>query len=280
MIGSTISHYRILQRLGEGGMGEVFHAEDLRLHRPVALKLLRQREGCVDEERARLLREARAASALSHPNIAVIYDVEEAETPEGRVFLLAMEYVDGRTLTELIDESPISLDQTLEIVGQTADALAQAHAAGVVHRDIKPSNLMVALGRVKVLDFGLAQMQPATGADDSTWTRDADASREASWAGTPHYMSPEQALGRPLDPGSDVFSLGIVFYELLTGRRPFEGDNLVELATAILHHVPFPMPARLSDPLAGPRSSGWCDACSPKSPASVSRTSTKCGRCV
>jgi serine/threonine-protein kinase len=214
----------------------------------VALKLLRQRPGCVEEERARLLREARAASALSHPNIAVIYDVEESETPEGRVFLLAMEYVPGKTLAELSAEADFSLDQILEIIGQTADALAEAHARGVVHRDIKPSNLMVAHGRVKVLDFGLAQMQPVLREDDSTWTREVGASREAGWAGTPHYMSPEQALGHALDSRSDVFSLGIVFYELVAGRRPFEGDNVVQVANAILHHDPMPLPVRFTDP--------------------------------
>lgn len=248
MIDTTISHYRIIERLGEGGMGEVFRAEDLRLHRPVALKMLRQRQGTIDQERSRLLREARAASALNHPNIAVIYDVEESETPEGRVFLLAMEYVPGKTLAQVMTESSLTLDQILEIIGQAADALAEAHSHGVVHRDVKPSNLMVTQGRVKVLDFGLALMQGGLGVDDSTWTRDAAASSEGAWAGTPHYMSPEQALGQPLDARSDVFSLGIVFYELLTGRRPFEGSNVIQVANAILHHDPLPLPVRFSDP--------------------------------
>jgi serine/threonine protein kinase len=167
MIGQTISHYQIKERLGQGGMGEVFLAEDLRLHRSVALKLLRQRPGSEDEERARLMREARAASALNHPNIAVIYDVEETETPDGRLYLLAMEYVRGKTLADLASGSSLSLDDILDIVAQTADALAEAHARGVVHRDIKPSNLMVASGRVKVLK-GLAQMGPRGNVDDLT----------------------------------------------------------------------------------------------------------------
>ncbi len=175
MIDTTILHYRILERLGQGGMGEVFLSEDLRLHRPVALKLLRQRAGCEEEERARILREARAASALNHPNIAVIYDVNEAETPEGRVYLLAMEYVPGKTLSELAAASTLSLDDILDLIGQAADALTEAHARGVVHRDIKPSNLMVTQGRIKVLDFGLAQIQPQLPADSPTWTRDAAA---------------------------------------------------------------------------------------------------------
>jgi TolB-like protein/Flp pilus assembly protein TadD len=247
MIGQTISHYQIKGRLGQGGMGEVFLAEDLRLHRSVALKLLRQRPGCEDEERARIMREARAASALNHPNIAVIYDVEETETPDGRVYLLSMEYVRGQTLADLAAGSSLSLDDILDIVAQAADALAEAHARGVVHRDVKPSNLMVAQGRVKVLDFGLAQMQPRLRADDLTWSRDATHAPESVFAGTPHYMSPEQALGRTLDSRSDVFSLGVVFYELLAGKRPFEGDTFVQIADAILHRDPPSLPVRFSD---------------------------------
>ncbi len=247
MIGQTISHYRILDRLGAGGMGEVFLSEDVRLHRPVALKLLRQRPGCEDEERARLMREARAASSLNHPNIAVIYDVEEAATPDGRVFLLAMEYVPGKTLSEFAAAKPLSLDTILDIVDQAADALAEAHARGVVHRDVKPSNLMVAQGRVKVLDFGLAQMQPRMSADAPTVSNDG-APPPGTFAGTPHYMSPEQVLGRSLDARSDIFSLGIVFYELVAGRRPFEGDTVIEVVDAVLHRDPPPIPPRFADP--------------------------------
>jgi len=245
MIGQTISHYQIKERLGQGGMGEVFLAEDLRLRRSVALKLLRQQPGCEDEERARIMREARAASALNHPNIAVIYDVEETDTPDGRWYLLSMEYVRGKTLADLAANESLSLDDILDIVAQTADALAEAHARGVVHRDIKPSNLMVAQGRVKVLDFGLAQMQPRL--DDRTWSRDATHAPEGVFAGTPHYMSPEQALGRTLDSRSDIFSLGVVFYELLAGKRPFEGDTFLQVADAVLHRDPPPLPARFSD---------------------------------
>ncbi len=245
MIGQTISHYQIKERLGQGGMGEVFLAEDLRLHRSVALKLLRQRPGCEDEERSRIMREARAASALNHPNIAVIYDVEETDTPEGRVYLLSMEYVRGKTLADLAAGTALSLDDVLDIVAQTADALAEAHARGVVHRDVKPSNVMVAQGRVKVLDFGLAQMQPRV--DDRTWSRDATHAPEGVFAGTPHYMSPEQALGRPVDPRSDIFSLGVVLYELLAGKRPFAGDTFLQIADTILHRDPPPIATRFSD---------------------------------
>jgi len=243
MIGTTISHYRILESLGGGGMGEVFLSEDLRLHRPVALKLLRQRPD--GEERSRLLREARAASALNHPNIAVIYDVEESETPDGRVYLLAMEYVPGRSLADIAAEGTLSLDQILDLMEQMADALAAAHAKGVVHGDLKPSNLMVVQGRMKVLDFGLARMEPRLGADALTWTRDT--LPVSGFEGTPPYMSPEQALGKPLDARSDIFSLGVVFYELLAGRRPWTGDTFVALADAILHRNPPPIPQRFSD---------------------------------
>ena len=244
MIGSSISHYRLIERLGQGGMGEVYLAEDTRLHRQVALKLLRQqRDG---EGAARLFNEARAASALNHPNIAVIYDVEVSDYDGDRVYLLAMEYVPGRTLADLIAASALSLDDILDIGAQAAEGLAEAHERGVIHRDIKPSNLMVAQGRVKILDFGLARLQPVISPDAPTWTRD-DA-HPAGFAGTIHYMSPEQALGKLLDARTDVFSLGVVFYEMLAGRRPFDGDTLVQVADAILHRDPPPLPVRFSDP--------------------------------
>ncbi len=248
MIGATVSHYRIVRALGQGGMGEVFLAEDLRLHRPVALKVLRQRPGCEEEEWSRLLGEARAASALSHPNIAVIYAVEETDAPGGRVRLLAMEYVPGKTLAELAASESLAIDDILDLIGQAADALAEAHARGVVHRDIKPSNLMVAQGRVKVLDFGLAQVKLPALVDATTRTRLAAPAAPDEFAGTPHYMSPEQVLGQPTDARSDIFSLGVVFYELLAGRRPFDGENVVQLADAITHRDPEPLPRRIADP--------------------------------
>jgi tetratricopeptide (TPR) repeat protein len=244
MIGTSISHYRLIERLGQGGMGEVYLAEDMRLRRQVALKLLRQQGD--GEGEARLFNEARAASALNHPNIAVIYDVEVSEHDGDHFYLLAMEYVPGRTLAELIASSALSLDDILDIGAQAAEGLAEAHDRGVVHRDIKPSNLMVAQGRVKILDFGLARLQPVISPDAPTWTRD-DA-HPAGFAGTLHYMSPEQALGKVLDARSDIFSLGVVFYEMLAGRRPFDGDTLVQVADAILHREPPPLPVRFSDP--------------------------------
>jgi TolB-like protein len=248
MIGTTLSHYRIVERLGRGGMGDVFLAEDLRLHRPVALKLLHQQPGCEEEERARLLSEARAASALNHPNIAVIYDVGESDTPSGRVYLLAMEYVPGVTLEDLAAEGSLSLDEILDLMSQAADALAEAHTRGIIHRDVKPSNMMVTQGRLKILDFGLARPQSRPAGDAQASGRDETVPLEDPIAGTPHYMSPEQALGQPLDARSDLFSLGIVLYELLAGRRPFEGDNFIQVTDAVLHRDPPPLPIRFTDP--------------------------------
>jgi TolB-like protein len=248
VIGTTVSHYRVLESLGRGGMGEVFRGEDLRLHRPVALKILRRAGGSEDEERNRLLREARAASALNHPNIAVVYDVAEADSPEGKVFLLAMEYVPGKSLADLISGPVLPLDTVLDLMEQAADALADAHAHGVVHGDIKPSNLMVAQGRLKVLDFGLARTQPRALADTLVWDGEDGSSPHETFAGTPFYMSPEQALGKDVDGRTDIFSLGVVFYELLAGRRPFDGEGFVQVADAILHRDPPSLPPRYVDP--------------------------------
>jgi len=243
VIGRTLSRYRILERLGEGGMGEVYLAEDLRLHRPVALKLLRDRELCAEEARTRLLAEARLASALSHPNIAVIYEADEASAGEGEppVFFLALEYVAGEPIDAYVARVAPDPDALIDLVAQVADALAEAHARGVVHRDVKPSNLLVtAAGRVKVLDFGLARLAAPAAAEATTWSRAPEADPRAA-AGTLGYMAPEQALGQPVDGRADVFSLGVVLYQLLSGRRPFDGANAWELAGRILHGEPPPL---------------------------------------
>jgi tetratricopeptide (TPR) repeat protein/predicted Ser/Thr protein kinase len=238
VIGETLAHYRIAERLGEGGMGEVFRAEDLRLRRLVALKVLRG----ADDQEGRLLREARFASQLNHPNIAVVYDVDTVEREGRRQSFIAMEYVAGRTLSALLKERAPTVPEAVDIALQVADALAAAHARGVVHRDIKPGNVMVdATGRVKVLDFGLAAFRPVAGAGSETWSPiGADPTRSAPGTvlGTVAYMSPEQALGRDVDARTDVFSLGVVLWELLAGRRPFEGANTIGIIDALLHAEP------------------------------------------
>src|ERR1044072_8817179 len=166
----TASHYRILQRLGGGGMGEVYLAEDLRLHRQVALKMLRR--GGDEDARNRLLREARVASTLNHPNIAVIYEIDEMEVEDGRRSFIAMEYVPGQTLSQFVRAHPLDVPEAVALVRQVAEALAEAHDRGVVHRDVKSSNVMVTESRrVKVLDFGLAQYSPRTDDTTSTWSR-------------------------------------------------------------------------------------------------------------
>jgi tetratricopeptide (TPR) repeat protein/predicted Ser/Thr protein kinase len=245
-VGETLSHYRIMERLGRGGMGEVFLAEDLRLHRPVALKVLADDARGDGEARARLVREARAASALNHPGIAVIYEIDEVEKDGTALAFIAMEYVAGSTLAQL--KSRLDVDGVLEIAVQLADALAAAHARGVVHRDVKPSNVIVSEGRrVKVLDFGLAQYTPPVDEAASTWSRPA-VEAAGALAGTVAYMSPEQALGKDLDARTDIFSLGIVLHELLAGEPPFRGANVVQVLDAILRADPPSLPPTFVDP--------------------------------
>jgi len=249
VIGSTASHYRILERLGGGGMGEVYLAEDTRLHRRVALKMLRD-SGAEDEPgRARLMREARLASGLNHPGIAVIYEIDEAEVDGGRRSFIAMEYVGGETLSALTARERPGIARVLEIAIQVADALAEAHARGVIHRDVKPSNVMVTdSGRIKVLDFGLAKYVPFADDTADTWSRGADAGLgDGALVGTIAYMAPEQASGGTVDTRSDIFSLGVVIYELLAGRQPFAGPNAVAMVDAILHADPAPLPFEDSD---------------------------------
>jgi serine/threonine-protein kinase len=242
VIGRTLSRYRITGLLGSGGVGDVYRADDLRLRRPVALKLVRGTNGA-RETAYRLLAEARAASALSHPNIAVVYEVDEVQQDGQAVGFIAMEYVAGRTLAALAAEGLLPVDRVLDIGRQIAEALAHAHRRGVVHKDIKPSNVMVTDGGlVKVLDFGVARQTPPVAdarVDGGTTTESAVLS--APIVGTLPYMSPEQATGRELDGRSDMFSLGVVLYELLEGRRPFEGATVARLLEALLLHDPAPI---------------------------------------
>ncbi len=251
MIGRTLSHYRILERLGEGGMGEVYLAEDLRLQRPVALKMLPACRREQAEERARLLAEARLASALNHPNIAVVYEVDEIAAEDGPLALLAMEYVSGTPLDVWAKRARPGLDRILEVAEEIAAALAHAHAHGIVHRDVKPSNLIVAdSGRVKVLDFGLARRPVAAAPDATTASRDAGPGDAA--AGTMGYMAPEQLLGRAVDARADHFAFGIVLYELVAGVHPFAGATAWEIVAAVLHRPPPPLPLPAEDPRSAP----------------------------
>jgi predicted ATPase len=230
LITQTLSHYRILQKLGVGGMGEVYLAEDTRLGRKVAIKLLPSTHTSDQERLFRFEQEARAASALNHPNIITIHEIGEAEA--GR--FIVMEYVQGITLRTLIG-SPVDLDSLVLWGEQIAEALGVAHAAGIVHRDIKPENIMVREdGYVKVLDFGLARLAPQSLSETQA------VSTPGALIGTARYMSPEQAQGEPAVAASDIFSFGIVLYELATGRHPFDGHSVLALLRAITRHVPSP----------------------------------------
>jgi eukaryotic-like serine/threonine-protein kinase len=250
MLGEVASHYRVIERLGAGGMGEVYLAEDLRLHRPVALKVLSK--GGDEAGTRRLVREARVASALNHPNVAVIYEIGELQGEAGAQGFIAMEYVQGQTLDGYVRARQPGVLEMLEIVGQVADALAEAHSRGVVHRDVKPGNVMVTDDRrVKVLDFGLAKFAPLSAEAAGTWSRAPDALQpKGTLLGTVSYMSPEQARGRETDARSDVFSLGVVLYEMLAGRPPFQGETVVDVFDAILNQDP-PPPSLSGEP-AGP----------------------------
>jgi eukaryotic-like serine/threonine-protein kinase len=230
-----IGHYRIQQKLGSGGMGDVYLAEDLKLHRSVALKVLPAGVADDPQRRLRFLHEAHAASVLSHPNVSTIYEVGEAD---GTIFI-AMELIEGKTLSQLREGRTCEIDEVIDIAIQAADALDEAHSRGIVHRDIKSANIMVTTrGHVKVLDFGLAKL-----ADDVD-QKDEDTRIRTSPGlimGTPYYMSPEQALGRDLDHRSDLFSLGIVLYELIAGRLPFEGATTTETIQKITNSQPDPI---------------------------------------
>lgn len=235
LLGKTISHYQIIAPLGKGGMGEVYRARDIRLDRTVALKILPAEIAADKDRMPRFVREAKAASALNHPNVAHIYEIGE----ENGLSFIAMEYVEGQTLAAKINGQPLTVNEIVEIASQIADALDEAHGKGITHRDIKPANVMLnERGQVKVLDFGLAKVaRPAeqpVGSDISTMAKTAP----GVVMGTVPYMSPEQALGQAVDHRSDIFSLGVVLYEMATGRLPFTGANTSETLDRILHSQP------------------------------------------
>ena len=234
MIGQTISHYKILEKLGEGGMGVVYKALDTKLDRDVAIKFLPPQLKSDKNAKARFIHEAKAASALNHSNIAVIHEIDE--TPEGQMFIV-MAYYDGQTLKDRIERGPLAVDEAVNIVSQIASGLAKAHEKAILHRDIKPANILITEdGEAKLADFGLAKLAGQT-----------KLTRTGTTVGTVAYMSPEQARGDEVDARSDVFSLGVVLYELLTGEVPFKGDHEAAVLYGIMHNEPEPLEQYRSD---------------------------------
>src|SRR5678816_990373 len=235
--GAKLGPFEVESPLGAGGMGEVYLATQSNLGRRVAIKVLAS-ETTLDAERVRRFeQEARAASALNHPNIISIYDVGRENTTA----YIAMEFVDGRTLRSLLESGPLTIKKTLQIAVQIADGLAKAHAAGIVHRDLKPENIMVTRdGLVKILDFGLAKLLKQLDNSPQNMTATVG-SQPGAVLGTAGYMSPEQARGEPVDYRADVFSLGSILYEMVTGKQPFKRDSTAQTLAAIIEDDPQPL---------------------------------------
>jgi len=228
MIGKTISHYKILEKLGEGGMGVVYKAQDTKLDRFVALKFLPLHIGSDEEERKRFVHEAKAASSLDHPNVGYIHEIDE--TDEGQMFI-AMAYYAGETLKKKIERGPLKIEDAIDIAIQIASGLTRAHEADIVHRDIKPANVMITdRDEVKIVDFGLAKLSGKT-----------MLTKEGATSGTVAYMSPEQSKGEKVDHRTDIWSFGVVLYEMITGKLPFKGDYEQAVVYSILNEDPRPV---------------------------------------
>jgi len=227
MIGKTISHYKILEKLGEGGMGVVYKAEDTKLRRTVALKFLPPELTRDSEAKERFIHEARAAAALNHPNICTIHEIDESEGQ----FFIAMEYVEGESLKDVIEGNlpkVLNFREALDLASRVADGLNEAHGKGIIHRDIKPDNIMItSKGQAKIMDFGLAKLRGQT-----------KLTREGTTLGTVAYMSPEQARGDEVDHRTDIWSLGVILYEMLTGHLPFRGEYDQAVIYAIMNEEP------------------------------------------
>src|SRR5512135_3223019 len=243
MIGKTLGHYQITEKLGAGGMGVVYKARDTHLDRFAAIKVLPPERVSDPDRKRRFTQEAKAASALNHPSIITIYDIDQSDGTD----YIAMEYVEGRTLDQRIGHRGLRLNDALKYAVQIADALAKAHSTGIVHRDLKPTNVIVNEdGVVKVLDFGLAKLTEQIQGDESASTATVDGegrpiTEEGVIVGTVAYMSPEQAEGKKVDARSDIFSLGSVLYEMVTGQKAFQGTSKMSTLSAILHQEPKPV---------------------------------------
>src|SRR5262245_18257122 len=247
MIGQTLGHYRIVAKLGAGGMGVVYRASDTMLQRPAAVKVIEGPAGADEAVRARLLREARMASALNHPNICTVYEVGVAGPPDSTQTYIAMELIEGQPLTALIPAEGLPIHDTLHYGMQIADALGHAHGRGLIHQDLKSANVMVLPdGRIKVLDFGLAKRVDNAASDAATITQEEALTRAGVIVGTLAYMSPEAIRGEAVDARTDIWSFGILVYEMACGRRPFQGLSILDLSAAILRDPIPELPATAS----------------------------------